>query len=400
MCSISGANCLKLASGPLFASAVFVVSGQGGNNDSARDLLSRYLERGNKVPLRSIVEHGFGMRTNRTMQLKIEQDGVGRFKATVLQPLSDQGKIIFDDGRKFMNYHPDENRLTIQDSPSLRAEDPRARMKLAALNYFFKIEKGPEIAGRRSVVVVASPRAGEMPVRRYSLESIKSVLLRLEIELSSGERYQLLDTKAITFLPSIPTSTFTFKPLSDVRIIELPSPTRIDSPEQAKEALGFEPILPQALPYGFVARVTELTGKNDCPMLAVRITDGLAYATVYQWKRDTAAESERRWRQDGVRVGDINLRIAGDLPDTVRQRILETFAKSSLRTNGRGQEPDLDFEALYPSRGKLGQSFDSKLDASCARQSLRDGTIVEAYDQNVAMLIEALSLLSQTQESI
>lgn len=319
-------------------------------SDAARDLLQRYMERGRQVTMRAIVEQRINSDSDRMMQIKLEQDSKGRRKATVLQPLSMQAIQSLDDGKRWFNYHPDEARLYVQASPSLHSENVKARLKLAGQNYTFSFERTPDIAGRNAAVVVATPRFAEMPTRRFSIEFNKSVLLRLEIQVE-GERQTLFDTKAILFPTSLPSSTFEIKPVGDVRTIEKPNPVRITSKEEAISAAGIAPILPNLLPFGFVVRDPELTGEEDCRMIAVRVTDGLVYATVYQWgAKGTSGKVETGGRTMQIVVNGIRMRLVGDLPEGVRKRILEHFAKEAGRANGLYREPFFSSAALNGTR--------------------------------------------------
>ncbi len=311
--------------------------------DAARDILLRYLERGRTMQMIAIVEQFAGGDGERSMQLKMEQDRLGRVRTTVLQPLSKQGLIKIDDGRKWTTYQPDEARVIVQESPRLRQDNARFRIGLADQNYKLSVENAAPVAGRGVVVVVAESRWTEMPTRRYTIDPIRNVLMRLEASGENGERRLLLDTKAISFPSSMSPQAFQLKPVENVRTITLEAPIPIESSDQARRLAGFDPIIPRQLPFGFVVRDPELSGKDDCRFVAVRITDGLIYATVYQFKEGSGARPGRQ-RPDERIVHGIRIHIEGDLPSFVERKLLDSFAREAERVLGPTSELIVDLE--------------------------------------------------------
>jgi len=322
------------------------------NDDVAKDLLRRYLERGRNVNMSAIVEQMQFGRGSRTMQVKIEQDRAGRRRITVLHPLSMQGVWSVDDGKKWTHYYPDEGKMVIQDSPPERRDRVRDRLAMAEQNYTFALEKSPSIASRKAAVVVAVPRVPEMPARRYSIELTKAVLLKLETVHPDGERKVLMDTKAIDFPSSLPSSTFQIKPVGTVEVITAPAPIKLESAAAAKAAAGFEPVIPAQLPFGFVVRDKELTGKEGSRMIAVRLTDGLVYATAYQFLEGSGRESGRFKGRGEQSVNGLRIRLAGDLPQSVHKGLLETFLREAARTMRPPSEPSTRAPALNFSQAR------------------------------------------------
>lgn len=317
----------------------------------AREALFRTMERGHLIALSAIVVQKAGPTCPSDMQYKVEQTANGQKKITILQPLSSQGQKSIDDGRVWMDYRPDENRILIAPSPQLSREDPRERIELASQNYRFMLEKNGLIAGRESMVVTATPRYPELPVRRYSIDAEHDVLLRLETIDSGGKKNLHFDTQAISFFSGrqAPTS-FSLKPVGNPRKIQVAGPQKIESLSWARARTGFAPVVPRDLPFGFVVREPQLTGKEEARFIAIRITDGLLTATVYQWdpKRvgePLGANSEVMTRfVHGIRIG-----LMGDLPETVHSRLLDLFVKEAARVFRHDAELSMDSSVLKKS---------------------------------------------------
>jgi outer membrane lipoprotein-sorting protein len=303
----------------------------------ARDALFRCIERTNSVALNAIVTQRGSAPCPPIMQFKIEQDRAGRRKVTTLQPLSMQGTVQFDDGKTWKIYEPDKRQLVIQPSPRTFREDTAERMKLAEDNYRFSLERNGVIAGRSTWVVTATPKAPEMPVRRYSIDVDKNVLLRLET-VEEGKRNVLMDTLAVSFPSSRPSEAFDFKPVGNVRTIQLPAPERIESLAKAREEVGFEPVLPKHLPFGFVILEPQISGVERARYVAVRLSDGLIKATVYQWdakRLNPFGDSGLNFRLvQGVRIA-----LVGELPGPVQNRLLDLFVKEATKVFRAPPEP-------------------------------------------------------------
>lgn len=307
----------------------------------AREALFRTMERGHLVALSAIVVQKAGPACPSDMQFKVEQTANGHKKVTILQPLSSQGRISVDDGKSWVNYSPDENRIMVSPSPQLQRENPKERMDLANQNYRFMLEKNGIIAGRESFVVTATPRFPELPVRRYSIDTEKDVLLRMETIDTSGNRSLHFDTQAIWYPKGREAATsFSISPVGNPRKIHVAGPQKIESPSWARARAGFAPVVPRDLPFGFIVREPQLTGEDEERFVSVRITDGLLMATVYQWDpkrvRDPLGKDMAVLTRyvNGIRIG-----LVGEIPDTVHSRLLDLFVKEASKAFRQDAEP-------------------------------------------------------------
>lgn len=316
-----------------------VAAAHNGFQSKAKDVLFRCIERANAVALSAIVVQK-GSPSCPTMQVKIEQDKAGRRKTTILQPLSNLGIMSEDDGKVIRNYYPDENRIVEQPSPRLYRDDTEERMELAEKNYRFSLERNGEIAGRPTWVVTATPRSSELPSRKYSIDLKEDVLLRLETVDPGGRKTTHLDTLAIRYPESNNSLAFNLKsPIGQVRIINVAGPIRIENAGFAKARVGFEPVMPKDLPFGFIVREPQLTGDDEVRFVAVRITDGLVTATVYQWRSALGDPFGKDTNGLSRTINGVRIRMVGDLPDAVNGRILDLFAKEAARAFRPPVEP-------------------------------------------------------------
>jgi hypothetical protein len=312
-----------------------IAAATGGLQARAKETLFRCIERTHLVTLSAIVVQKSGKNCPTDVQVKVEQDK-GKRKETILQPLSSQGFWSLNDGKKLVHYNADKEEQMVQPAPPSAKEYLRERMELAGENYRFEIQRNGMIAGRQAWVVTASPKFSEMPARRYSIDIDKDVLLRLET-VENGRRDLRYDTQAIWYPDKLDSDVFNFKPVGQFKIITVPGPQKIINASMAKAKVGFAPLIPKDLPFGFIVRDSQLTGKEEARFIAVRITDGLITATIYQWDprrlgsfgRDLDVRSIR-----GIRIG-----LVGDLPDVVHERLLDLFEKEAHKAFGPGPEP-------------------------------------------------------------
>lgn len=305
--------------------------------DSPLELLQRSMEKASRTPVNAIVfQRNFGgFRCN--AQMKIDQARDGRVRITMLQPLPMQGVTSVDDGRTWRTYFPDDRRLLIQESPRAAQLDPKDRMQLAARNYNFRLEDGDVVAGRSTISVVATPVSSELPVRRYTLDREHTFMLRLET-LDGSRATTLMDTKSINFPSNVSSSNFEIRPIGEYRTIRLDPPEPIRSSRAVRDQLGFRPVFPEELPFGFVISDRRLvTSEDKAPVVALRVTDGLIMATVYQWNARLEDQPWPKGKKDRE-VDGIRFRMVGDLPDGVMSKVLEAFLRKAVKNMGQALE--------------------------------------------------------------
>jgi hypothetical protein len=98
-------------------------------------------------------------------------------------------------------------------------------------------------------------------------------------------------------------------------------------------ALGFEPVFPADLPYGFEVQDAQVNDSQSWKSVAVRITDGLIKGTVYQWQSSAKVKIKT---MVGTSIGDSNgirFAVTADVPEAVRQKLLKTFIDAAKEAN-------------------------------------------------------------------
>lgn len=312
----------------------------------ARDLLLKSMERSRCFNVSAILtREGSGG----IMQLKLEQSEDGFERQTILQPLSMQGVSTVDDGKRWMTLWPDERRVLRQDSPRLWQADPEDRIRLADRNYRLTITSEDRIAGRRALCVSAVPRSKEMATRRYYLDERTGFILRSELVDENGEVVLLQDTKAISFPDDIPKCCEMISS-KGMRVMERTSPMALKPGASTRSLVGFEPVLPGNLPFGFVIHAKQIIGDENRRYVAVRITDGLVSATIYQYKSD--GDERKRGSSDERReAAGVGFRVVGELTSAAKSQILSRFLKEAEQALGPSSElRDLP-PVLVPKRG-------------------------------------------------
>lgn len=303
----------------------------------AIDVLLRAMDRTANTPVSGIFyQKSFGgFRCH--AQVQIDQSRDGRIRVGMLQPLSMQGVTSVDDGKTWTTYFPDDRRMVVQESPRASQPDPRWRLEIAQRNYSFRMEPGEQVAGRRTIAVVAVPRNEGLPVRRYTIDQERSYMLRLETIGDDDRPNVLLDTKDISFPNDVDARLFDIRPIGDVRTIKLDAPTRFQSSRKAAPLVGFRPIVPEDMPFGFVVSDKLFTASDEAKFVAIRISDGLVTATVYQWDGRKPAQP---WPASGRdrEVEGIRLRLIGDLPDGVMSKVLDSFIRKAVKNIGQSLE--------------------------------------------------------------
>lgn len=256
--------------------------------------------------------------THRMIRMIRAKDG--RMASLVLSPSAHEGTATVDDGVRVRTYVPRSGRVMEGPSTMESAEAAHVRMARATKNYRFSMGASESVAGRRAVVVVASPKHRGMPERRYFLDFITGYPLRLDI-VTDGKPVCAFEVRKVTY-GDIPENAFVLRTKGPIRLDQMPPPVPVAT-NGVGERLGFRPFLPRKLPMGLAIEETAMMRTGDVRMLAVRLTDGLVRATVYElpdrpdmdWGKDTRAA-------DGIRI-----LLGTDLPQPTRDALLDAFVR-------------------------------------------------------------------------
>jgi len=259
-------------------------------------------------------------------QIKLQTDGRGRSRRTILQPLSKQGVVQTDDGNVWVTFFPDARQVMAQPSPSAWQLPAERRTVLVSRNYKVTYGETGRIAGRVTVQVVARPNDRELPIRIFDLDQRTNVLLRSAVQSHGPESVRVqLDTLAASFPTRVDGGFYERPSEPDWRQLKCDGPARVERPSD----LGFNPVVPERLPRGFVVMHVHRMTERDAKVVGVRLTDGLASATVYQWSSVNPPEKlPFRSSRAKVNADGVAFRIVGDLPDEVEEDLLSAFLRN------------------------------------------------------------------------
>lgn len=269
-------------------------------------------------------------------RVKVTRSADGRIRHSVLQPLRVAGVESVDNGEVMRTYLPDRRSVIVQDSAQRINADVEKRLGLARQNYVLSLSSAPRIAGRSTVCVTAEPKSNELFTRRYYLDEKTGYPLKLEVDDGKAEPSTVFHTLAIEFPASLKDGVFEMSTLPGrVHEIRYSRPQAVTSKTQAQNVVGFRPVLPDRLPMGFQVQEMQLNGGDEWRSVVVRLTDGLVRATVYQYRTE-GRKVEAIEDCTSLDVNGIRFMLVSDLPDGVRQRLLQAFiaqakADSTLR---------------------------------------------------------------------
>jgi outer membrane lipoprotein-sorting protein len=338
---LKGALVLGLA-----ASAV--VSGA----QSAAEWMRRSMQRTFPVNVSAVIVQRDPQRDDAWQTIRIDRRKTGQTRHVVLQPLRLQGIETVDDGRRLTIYIPDSNSLIVQDSPHLSPCDADWRFQRAKRNYTFERGQSMLVAGRTALTIVAHPRDKRMPVRTYFIDQEYGYPLRLTVEVG-GKKQTLFDTRDIQFPDSLAESTFQIRAVGNMSASHHKRPAAITR-QQVLAQMGFEPLVPSSPPMGFVLQEMQSTNGGGWSALAIRLTDGLVRATVYQWRPgERGARPTTVEQSSHLEVNGINLMLVSDLPRELREALLESFVERSLAA----PDPRWQIGAVGPAPSHLWEWF-------------------------------------------
>jgi hypothetical protein len=308
-------------------------TGHGGaglrqSDDSAFDLLARSIRGTFNVNIVATLlqdnHRGFGI----SDRIKLFRSKSGKQHGTVVEPLSRAGMESLDDGRRLLTYFPDERLLIDLDSPSRDVGDIEKRIELAKKNYRFQIESHSDIAGRPSVGVIATPRAGQLDIRRYYFDRETGYPLRVETISPRRKVAVVNDTKDIVYPKTLSNKVFEMHTLPGVTKVTYRRPRSLTEVE-AQKLVGFVPFVPKWLPIGFHPQELQYSEGPVWKPVFVKITDGLVRANVYQWLPDGKPKKPRSDSTFGQFRGVNFLVVSDSLGPEVRQEILNAIFQSA-----------------------------------------------------------------------
>lgn len=256
------------------------------------------------------------------VRAKIVRDDRGRMRSSILEPETLRGNEILDDGRRMMVLLGKEKLVMIQDSPSSGEESLTSRVALVRKNYVLKLSSGPKAFDRPTVVLEAKARWRGIDSRRYLLDSATGYPLRHDV-VGEGGTDNLFLVTAIRFAPRAPRGYFREFSTTGRQVVRYGGVGQL-KPGEAKARVGFEPVIPRELPFGFKATQVGLNDMPDWRSVVFHASDGLIKASVYEWtsNESDAALQNVRGRSIGRRSGR-TVMVVSDGSALVRARLLD-----------------------------------------------------------------------------
>jgi hypothetical protein len=299
--------------------------------EKARRLFEIGMGRLPMVNVRTIIEQ-LDSASNVMQQIKVEMSRDGKKHQVIIAPMRAQGIALVDDGLTSKTYFPDDKTIIIQPSARQLPDDSSLRLGLFRQNYTLKVDRREKVAGRTAFVVMAVPKNDELETRCYAIDEKTGFVLRMETCRNNGSQVLHFETKMVEFPSTFSEATFQLDDSTPGVTIERRMEHRCVPPSASgrlQGELGFLPVVPNDLPYGFEVQELQTTSTSKLPALSVRVTDGLAKATVFQWRRQ-AGLGKNAPAPPGTVVGysdsgRMTFMISGDLPHEVKQKILEAF---------------------------------------------------------------------------
>ncbi|AIE84944.1 hypothetical protein OP10G_1576 [Fimbriimonas ginsengisoli Gsoil 348] len=292
-------------------------------------------------------------------EIKLVRSKAGKQRWVVTKPLRFAGRECVDDGERQLMYFPDRRQLTDQQSAAKAPCDAPEKIALAKRNYTFQIASRETIAGRNTVCVTAIPRNPDLLVRNYFIDEEAAYPLRVETVGTDGRANVMFDTKFIEYPAKLPNSVFKLSAvLGNVHKITY-NPPETMSRIKARAMVGFVPLIPNGLPMGFKVQELQYNPGSEWKSVMVRLTDGLARATVYQWKgQDIEFPDSTPGEYNGIK-----LLIVSDLGPKVRQKLLQTFVSQAtsdeakaLRIYGSRHRSEWDLP-IYMEPRRIGEAL-------------------------------------------
>lgn len=254
-------------------------------------------------------------------------------RSRVLSPMFMNSIVSFDDGKEWRTYNSDDNSLRIELSPALHAMPHGRLAELLERNYTVSFLDSARVAHRRTFVVRLAPLAEALPSRTLFIDKEKHAILRYKIDADTGS-LTVIDTQWVSFDPGFSATDLEIVVGPNVRIKRAWGPKEVRNLREAEELAGFRPTSPKSLPFGFAPGKLHLVGRREQPFVAVRISDGIAHVTVYQWLAGVDGFNPFPNRKALVNLSQIHILAVGDVGSKVLKLIEQAFGEPNGRELG------------------------------------------------------------------
>ena len=267
-----------------------------------------------------------------SVRVRRDQAASGANRGRCSCAISTQGSTIIDDGKQRVHYSPDDQVLTIQESPlrSIPRNDADRRYRLVYRNYDITAEGKDKVANRETLKVLLKPKAAKTSfTRRYWIDTEKAVLLKVEWTDPAGKRQVMSDTISINYPRTLAANTFEKTFVGQPKEVHIRAPARYTDFHKLSQALGFSVVNPHDMPFGYLFISGDSIRGRNRTMAALRYTDGAANITIYQAK---VSAGQPPWfttsEMESAKVDNVWVSVDGDLPKAGKQALLAALKKS------------------------------------------------------------------------
>lgn len=277
-----------------------------------------------------IVQSRSGMPGRPELLVKIQVVPTKGTKATVLQPITNQGFVSIDDGQEMRVFDPDSDVVLVQPSPNLFLPTNAWRANRIRENYNVSFGERRTVAGRKAREVVMRPRDPLMPERRLTVDDEKKLILRYVIQPAGQPEVVFAEVRSVIFDAREAAEDFRLPSAAgERRVRRTEGPVTVRDANEGFERTGIRLAVPKGLPAGFGVHTTHVVGRDNEKFLAFRTSDGMSFVTVYARKDDGKRKPSRSPDASKVAGG---IRISATampgepVPKEVLDRIVQRFA--------------------------------------------------------------------------
>lgn len=263
-------------------------------------------------------------------------------RATALKPTYYSGIVSFDDGVKYRLYDPVRQLVIEESSPERYKFDISFRKGLIEKNYALRFEKDETVAQRTTKVVFMEGLKSGVADRRLFIDASSDLILRYVVYRKGAVPDVRIDTLQVELWVTAGPDFTKVAPPDAIKSYPK-APIEFDPASKALNYVDFEPVIPSSLPAGLEKQAMHIVHHKDLKFVAVRLTDGMAFVTVYLYSNKykdrngvlrTLNQSELPLGGESYAKAKDGLRcwIIGDADEGLKERLAKLFIRAYDRT--------------------------------------------------------------------
>lgn len=239
----------------------------------------------------------------------------------IVEPLERQGIRQVDDRSTIRVYFPDRNEVHTQISSWRWRASTDERIQMIRANYRVSFGRRGEIANKVAQSLIIEPKSGLLARRVIWYDVNNRYILRYSVR-GRDDWDTRLDTISVSY-ESPAASEFELP--ANARVIARFGPLGMSSAADAERYLRVYPPVPSSWPYGFRTEAMQIVGSETAPLLAVRLTDGMAAVTVYFW--NPSQHPQPPIRSDVLQRSGCHIGALGEVSSELRSKLVQHAAQ-------------------------------------------------------------------------